>query len=243
MSQIDIIERYLKSQIAESKAAAAQHRERRAHPFVTISRSAGAGGTTFAARLLEVFDEQDDTDLFGGWQVFDRRLCQLVVKDPAYARSLDRLLAEEYHTKTGDFFRQVIGATVDQGIIMDRVFQVVRALAAIGKAIIIGRGGSEVTKGMPTGLSVRLVAPEPQRIEHLMSLEHLSERDARNEVRRRDAHRARLIKTHFNTDIADPTGYDVTWNTAMASIDDIAEATVILVRQRALRQQQPSSHA
>ena len=234
MSQA-IVERYLKAQIAESKAAAAAHRQHRAHPFVTISRQAGAGGTTLGDRLLAAFAAEDDKELFSDWQVFDRRLCEIVAKDPTYRRSVDSLLSEEYPTRTHDFFRQVIGSTIDHGILMDRVFQVVRSLAAIGKAIIIGRAGSEVTRGMPNGLSIRLVAPEEHRVRHLMELEDLSERKARAEMRKRDEHRSRLLKKHFDADISDPTGYDLTLNTSSCTVEEIADTIVVLLKHRAHR--------
>lgn len=232
MSQA-IVERYLKAQIAERKATTAAQQRRRGHPFVTISREAGARGTTLADGLLEAFAAHEDADLFGGWQVFDRRLCEIVAKDPSYRHSVGALLSEEYPTKTHDFFRQVIGSTIDHGILMDRVFQVVRSLAALGKAIIVGRAGSQVTKGMPQGLRIRLVAPEDQRVHHLMDLEDLTERKARSELRKRDEHRARLLKVHFDVDIADPAGYDVTWNTGTCTDDEIVDATIALLGHRA----------
>ena len=126
----------------------------------------------------------------------------------------------------------MIGSTIDHGILMERVFDVVRAVASIGKAVIIGRGGSEVTRDMPFGLSIRLVAPIEKRVEHLMRLEDLSARKAAAEVRRRDEHRARLLDTHFGVDIADPSRYDVTWNTGSCPVDEIAQSTVTLLTHR-----------
>ncbi|MDJ0961496.1 MAG: cytidylate kinase-like family protein [Acidimicrobiia bacterium] len=234
MSQV-IVERYLKAHAADAKAAAERERGPRAHPFVTISRQAGAGGTTLAERLLEAFAEQEDRDLFDGWQVFDRALCEIVAKDPNYRHSIDALLTEEYPSRTADFFRQVIGSTIDHGVLMDRVFRVVRSLAAIGKAIIIGRAGSQVTKDMPNGLSLRLVSPEERRIQHLAELEDLTERKARSEVRKRDESRARLLKAHFNVDINDPAGYDLTWNTGTCTTEEMVDTIVTMLRHRATR--------
>jgi cytidylate kinase len=234
MSQA-IVERYLKAQAAEAKAAADKHKGPRAHPFLTISRQAGAGGTTLADRLLHAFGDEDDQDLFGGWQIFDRRLCEIVAKDPNYRHSIDALLTEEYPSRTADFFRQVIGSTIDHGVLMDRVFRVVRSLAAIGKAIIIGRAGSQVTKDMPNGLSLRLAAPEERRIQHLAELEELTERKARSEVKRRDDARARLLRTHFSVDIDDPSGYDITWNTGTCTTEEMVDTIITMLRHRAMR--------
>lgn len=242
MSQGAIVERYLRAHVTETKLAAERHSGPRPHPFITISREAGAGGTTLADRLVEIFAEEPDGAIFGTWEVFDRRLCEIVAKDPAYSRSLDALYAEEYPTKTHDFFRQVIGSTIDHGILMERVFDVVRAVAGIGKAVIIGRGGSEVTRGMPNGLSVRLVAPLEQRIHHLMKLEDLSRKKAASEVRRRDEHRARLLDSHFGVDIADPAQYDVTWNTGTCGVEEIARSIVTMLSHR-VQARQPGAPA
>ena len=205
----------------------------RLRPYVTISRQAGAGGLVLAETLVEVFGRQDDEELFGGWQVFDQKLCEVVAEDADLADSLDALLAEEYRTRTDEFISQIFRPAKDQTYVMGRVFRVVRTVASVGKAIIVGRGGSEVTRGMKPGVSLRLVAPEPARIARLMELESVDEREAREIAGRRDAARARLLRRHFRADIADPLLYDTVWNTGLASFEEIAEAVAEMLRHRA----------
>jgi hypothetical protein len=65
-----------------------------------------------------------------------------------------------------------------------------------------------------------------------MEIHHLDERAARDLMKKRDTHRARLLKTNFQVDVADPTNYDATWNTATVSYRDIATAVVVLVERR-----------
>lgn len=233
MGSIENIERYLKTQLAGTSRATPEGEWPRLHPFVTISRQAGAGGHTLAKALLGTFARQGDTELFGGWQIFDQELCEIVTRDPAFSKSLDSLLAEEYRTQIDDFFHQVVRSAVDQDYVMARVFEVVRAVASIGRAVIIGRGGSQVTKDMGPGVRLRIVAPEEQRIQRLVVLHDLDERKARAEARRLDSNRARLLKVHFKVDIDDPTGYDAVWNTGSAPVEDIAEAVVAMLRTRA----------
>jgi cytidylate kinase len=231
------IERYLRAQ--QASIAALEEREIRArpHPFVTISRQAGAGGHTLADALLDVFSRQDDTALFAEWQVFDQKLCEIVASDPMFSHSMDSLVTEEYRTTINDFFHQVLRSTVEQDIVMSRVFRVVRSLASIGKAIIVGRAGSQVTKGMELGVRLRIVAPLDVRIQRMMERSGLNERRARDEVRRLDAHRARLLKNHFRVDIDDPTGYDAVWNTSGVSVEEIAEAVAAILRRRVATRQ------
>ena len=51
-------------------------------PFVTISRQAGVGGHELADDMLEVFHAHSNRALFGGWQIFDRSICEIVAGDP-----------------------------------------------------------------------------------------------------------------------------------------------------------------
>jgi hypothetical protein len=233
-TRVENIERYLRARLAETQARDEKTAGPQVHPFVTISRQTGAGGYHLAEAMLDVFAQQEDVDLFGGWQVFDHRLCEIVADDPRFEKSMDSLLSEEYHSKTDDFFHQIFGAGIDQHILMERVFLVVRSLAQMGKAIIVGRAGSQVTKGLGPGLRLRLVAPEDERIIRVMEFYDLNERDARSEARRRDSDRARLLKKHFSADIDDPQGYDAVWNTGTVSFEEIAEAVVAILRHRAI---------
>jgi cytidylate kinase len=227
------IEAYLAAHSTEMRTDDENGANSRIRPFITISRQAGAGGHLLAEALLEVFARQDDTRLFGGWQVFDRRLCEIVAENPTHSTSMSSLLAEEYRTKTDEFLRQMLGSSIDQDMLMLHVFQVVSAVASIGKSIIVGRAGSEVTRDMEHGLALRLIAPEEVRIQRVMDRYGVDEKAARAEARRIDASRARLLKSHFKVDIDDPTRYDAIWNTGSVSIDLIAESVVAAFRHMA----------
>jgi len=231
---VEKVERYLKSQTAHYRHLGDVDAAHEAHPFVTISRQAGTGGQALAEVMVRTFDAQSDTELFGGWQVFDRRLCEMVADHPRLSESLESLVTEEYRTRTDEFVRQVLRPGVDQEFVMRRVFHVVASVAAIGKAVIVGRAGSHVTAGLGPAVRLRLVAPEADRIARLMEVLGVEERDARDEARRLDASRARLLKAQFHADIDDPTCYDAVWNTASATGDEIAAAVVTLLRHRAI---------
>jgi cytidylate kinase len=227
------IEAYLGAHAAEMRIGE-DGGDSRVRPFITISRQAGAGGHRLAETLLEVFAQQDDVDLFGGWQVFDRRLCEIVAENPTHSRSMSSLLAEEYRTKTDEFLRQMLGSSIDQDMLMLHVFRVVSAVASIGKAIIVGRAGSEVTREMDQGLALRLIAPEDVRIQRVMAYYDVGEKAARVEARKLDTSRARLLKSHFRVDIDDPARYDAVWNTGRVSVELIAESVVAALRHMAL---------
>jgi cytidylate kinase len=234
MSRIEDIDRYLRAHFAAQRMPGPAPEEPRVFPFVTISRQTGTGGHALADAVLTTFAEQEDVDLFSGWRIYDRSICELAVADQRFAGSFDSLLEEEYRSRANDFFHQMLRSTAAQTMVMDRVFLVVRAIAGMGKAIIVGRAGSHVTKDIPQGVSLRLIAPEEVRIARAMAAHDLTEKEARAGSRRRDTDRARLLKTHFGADINDPTGYDVTWNVGTTSYEEIAQATASLVRWRSI---------
>lgn len=232
MKHLDTIDRYLAAQAASMRTTE-NNELPNIRPFVTISRQVGAGGHRLAQALLTAFGREKDRLLFGGWEVFDRRLCELVAEHPSYERSMGSLLSEEYRTKTDEFFQQIFGSAVDQEVLTQHVFRVVNAVASLGKGIIVGRAGSEVTRGLEPRVAVRLVAPIDLRIERVMEFYGLDERAARSEASRLDGYRARLLKRRFKVDIDDPLLYDATWNTADAPIEGIADSVVALLRYKA----------
>lgn len=235
MTHLDRLERYLQAQMNLYRAPGTFDETGAppvAPPFVTISRQAGAGGHSVAEAMLDEFGRQPEQDLFGGWQVFDQKLCEIVASDPAYSDSLEALLAEDYKRPAADMIQSVLRSSLDQDFVMAKVFRTVRALAAIGKAIIVGRAGAHVTADMHAGIHFRIVAPEDQRIERVMEVYELDRRKARSYTHQLDTNRARLIKTHFGVDIDDPDHYDAVWNTGSASIEDIATATAALAQAR-----------
>ena len=233
MKRLPTVERYLKAHSAD-KGRAGIEPQLRVLPFITISREAGAGGHSLAETLLEVFGREGDTALFGGWQVFDRELCEFVARDPAYAELVSTLLDEEFHTRSHVILHRLLHPRPhDPDQLMQRVFRVVAAVATIGKCIIIGRAGSEVTRDMPEGIAVRLVAPKADCIQGMMDHYGLGEAaEAEAEARRLDRDRGRLLKRHFGVDIDDPTRYDVVWNTGRVSFEEIASSLVPMGRAR-----------
>jgi cytidylate kinase len=202
-------------------------------PFVTISRQAGAGGHSLARALIERFQQEKDKELFGDWEVFDQKLVAMVADDPDLRVSVEALLSEDYRRASDDFFRQLFTATTHQDIIMDRVFRLVRVLAEVGKAVIVGRAGSEVTRGLGPSVSVRLIASQEVRLQRMMELHGVDERKAADITSKSDTGRARLLKRHFRVDIDDPLLYDAVWNTGNVSFEAIAESTVALLKERA----------
>lgn len=231
MSPANPIERFLHGHMYDNRPGTDQ--KGLVRPFVTISRQAGAGGHSLARVLIRKFNEQPDKDLFGNWEMFDQKLVAMVADDPDLRVSVETLLGEQYHKAADDFFRQLLTSTTHQDIVMSRMFRLVRTIAEVGRAVIVGRAGSEVTRGLGPAVSIRLVAPEEVRLKRMMELHNHSEKKATEAIDKHDSGRARLLKRHFRANIDDPLLYDAIWNTGNVPYEEIAESIVILLRSRA----------
>jgi len=228
MASISSVEHYLHGM---SQLRSDEQLKPKLLPFVTISRQAGAGGHTVAETLLRKLEEYSQLDnSWAGWQVFDQRLCELVLEKKDLKVSLDALLEERYQNQIGEFVLELFGRQSPQDLVIKRVAETVRSLAMLGKAIIVGRAGAFVTRDLPVGVHIRLVAPDPFRIRTLMQQEGISESEAKKLMSQRDQNRERLLKNHFNAEIEEPLLYDVVWNTERVAAETIAAATVELIR-------------
>lgn len=202
-------------------------------PFVTISRQAGAGGHLLSYVILTELLKHADSELYKGWHVFDKDLCELVTKDTRLQDSMETLVAERYRSEFQEFIEGLFTGRSDQYMTYKATFKVVRMLALLGKVIVVGRGASLVTADLPQGIHIRLVAPETQRVLWMMKRFKLSKEDARKTMAKQDADRRKLVKLFFQRDIEDPLLYDVVWNTVRVDMDLISRNMIEMIAARA----------
>lgn len=199
-------------------------------PFITISRQTGAGGHTLATELVNQINAESG-DAGTDWAIFDKAMCEKLRDDPHLGSMLQDLLDETYRSAVKEFVHNLLGGTA-QILAYNRLAEVERQVAKLGKVIFIGRGAAWVTKDLPLGVHVRLVAPMDIRKKRMAELIDVDESDAAKGMERVDRERERLIAGHFDADINDPENYDMTWNTARAPVGHIAKTILALMHAR-----------
>jgi hypothetical protein len=204
-------------------------------PFVTISRQAGAGGHVVARALLDRTLEARPKALFEGWSLFDERLAEMVAENPALKVSLKGLAEEDFASGIQDMVSSWIAGLSPQSAVVAHLFKVIRGLASQGKVIIVGRAGVCLTRSMPLGVHLRLMAPLDVRVRRVRAALEASEKEAHRVVADHDRARAALVKTYFHRDIDDPLLYDLVWNTDTVPIEVIASTTLRAVESLARR--------
>ncbi|MFI5350477.1 MAG: AAA family ATPase [Elusimicrobiota bacterium] len=226
----------LKEFFRDAFPAAPSNRPRPPAPFVTVSREAGAGGHALAESLLQRFSKESG-ELFAGWQIFDKSLCERVAADPDLHVSLQSLLNEEHHTGLDDLLRSLVAGVGPQNKIDHRMFRTVRGVCVLGKAIVVGRAAALITRDLPFGVHVRLVSERKARVDRVRRETGLDAIEVGQTLDRQDWQRAREADTYFNKDIADPHLYDCVWNADAVTFEAMAESLVGLIRRRAARRE------
>ncbi|MDR3567839.1 MAG: cytidylate kinase-like family protein [Syntrophobacteraceae bacterium] len=94
--------------------------------------------------------------------------------------------------------------------------------AVSDRALIMGRGGNFLLKGVPFALRVRVVASLEQRIARVSGREGIDEDSARRLIETTDRERAGFLLTVYGKDGKDPADYDLHLDTTLVSIERIA---------------------
>jgi cytidylate kinase len=96
--------------------------------------------------------------------------------------------------------------------------------AAKDRAVIMGRGGNFLLKGIPFVLSVRVVAAMEDRVSRLIRRESVDGETARWLIEKSDRERAGFLYTVYGNAGKDLTEYDLTFDSASTDMDEIVTA-------------------
>lgn len=192
------------------------------HPYVSISREAGAGGSALAQRVGELLQ----------WEVLNRE----ILDQMAEKFKLPRATLGAVDQSTWNWMVEVFGKWLDPRLVTRSEYivhlgQIVLLAAKHSSKIFVGRGAHYFLPA-DRGVSVLLVAPLAMRIARIREVHECTEAEARRYIRTTDQIRRDLIKVHFNHDIADPHLYDIVINRTRTSVEAAARLVVSLCHQR-----------
>ena len=109
--------------------------------------------------------------------------------------------------------------------------------AEMDNAVLMGRGGQWLLRGIPHVLRVRFVAPFEQRVKQWikrsteMTGETPNQRAAADFVRRDDAEKAGRMRYLYEVDLSDPMLYDITVSTEHLKTDAVVQMIESAVRR------------
>ena len=194
-------------------------------PVVTIGRQYGAGGLSVGRFVAERL----------GIPFYDRELLAIAAKESG----LSEAVFERHEEKPADttFFAQpwaVPFHTAAQPLgqqVFFAQFNAIRAAAAKGGCVIVGRCADFVLDGRPNVLRVFLRAPLERRIARVMAREGLDKAAARKRVRAAEKDRAAYYGYFTDRKWGATDTYDLVVNTALFPSDEaVADLVAAAVR-------------
>ena len=235
--KIDVFGSYLQSQAALPENA------RESQPLsIAISRETGAGGKTIAELLCQKLAAAEKSPNAHPWAVFDSSLAKRVLEDHELPPNLERFVTEDARLLPVEaIVEEVLGLHPSGWTLAQHTTKTILRLAGPGHAILVGRGANVITARLPNVFHVRLVAPLLARNRRAAEFYHLSEADAAKLVREQDHARRRYVRRYFNSEIDDPTLYDVTLDTGRLGFAGAAEiiAQLALQNRHAFAEREP----
>lgn len=182
--------------------------------LVTISRESGSQGQVIAEQLCEKT----------GFDLFHNEIVQAMVEASKNSQVLLETLDERGMNVVEDLVSNFIN---DHHLWPDEysklLFQVLTTIHEHGRAVILGRGANCVVNG-PDVLRVRIVAPIKMRQAFIQHNNDLNPDDAHRFLTSTDANRTAFVMRYFNSDVNDPSNYDLILNTGSLSIDKAVRA-------------------
>lgn len=199
-------------------------------PFITLSRETGAGATTLGQELVTRLDREaaDDTR----WVLLDRDLLDQALKHHRLPATLAEYLPEDRVSEIRATIGELVGLHPSLWQLEQKVAEAVLQLAHVGHVILAGRAAHLITRALPGGLHVRLVASRDNRIARTAQARQCSAVEAARYIDTQDEARRRFVRANFDADLEDPHSYDLVLNTDHLSPRAAADIVFAALQQR-----------
>jgi len=207
----------------EQKVATPVTAEPNTHPFVTISRQVGSGGSDVAKALAEEV----------GWPLFDRELLQHMAGDDAVRTRIYETLDERDNGFIEESLRSFTTAEFRRNDYFHRLTKTVLALVRKGPAVILGRG-ADLVLPRAEGLRVRITSLKSLCVECLAKRTGLSLVESEREFERIERERERFVRGHFQGDAGGADRFDLSINLASLKTSEAIAAILAVLRVRGL---------
>jgi len=180
---------------------------------VTVSRQLGSGGTYVAMLVAREL----------GYEYLDRQLI-LAAANRAGAPEVALAQIDEYG------LLRLMPAAEAHSAYLRAVATIMLEAAERGNAVIVGRAGQVVLRGVAGVLHVQVVAPIEHRIAAVMRRQNTDKASAERLVHTADRRRLNYLRRNYNADWLDPRLYDLVINTGTLQPQMAARIVVDAVR-------------
>ena len=218
--------RYIQSHTQGSERSLSK---RELYPCITISRQTGAGAKHVCEKIIQIMDDYSEPEGVK-WAYFDRNLIEKVLEDHNLPKQISDFMHEGKYKHLNAVVYELLGLKPAEWTFIHKTTDTILQLARMGNVVIVGRGANIITSKLKNTFHVRLVASLEKRVEHIIGLMGLTEKEALKYIKKEDENRKKYLKSYFHADIEDPLLYHMIVNTDLLTHKGaaylIAEAVV-----------------
>jgi len=218
----NLLQEYMQKRHPESK------KKRSPGPAITISREFGCPEKLIAKKLTARLSKQGENWQLVSKEILDKAANELKIKTYELESSLDTdakgLLPEIFYS---------LSFYPSDKKIRNRYSKVIKGFARKGFVIIIGRGSEIITNDIKKSLHIKLTAPLSWRAAQYSKRHEVSMKDAEKKANELDKRRAAFRK-YFTGDTPEKDFYDLTFNCASFSADNIVDSIIDFCRIKKL---------
>jgi CMP/dCMP kinase len=192
---------------------------------ITISREYGSGGDEIAFHLARRLE----------WDLIDRAIVERIALE--MGTSLEEAEAHDEH------IQGIVSQTLTSLLYLDpafmecappaaflsdedyrqRVNRIVRAAAARGHVVIVGRASQVILADQRDVVHVRVIAPFEKRLASVMQCEGVDHHTAVSRIHRKDHDRARYLQMGYHHKPEDAHLYDIVLNTSLLDLESAVQ--------------------
>lgn len=208
-----------------------------APPLITVTRQYGSGGSDIARLVAKAL----------GWTLIDNefvdqvaRLAGLPPEEVAQreerAPGLLERLARALAAASPEMFISTSGAPpaadADEATIVRMTERVITEAAALGRAVLVGRGAQALLALRSNALHAYVIASKPWRRKLAVERLGVDPANVDRVVDETDQERDHYVKTHYGRDRQDLTAYDLVLNTERLGAEGAAALIVAEAQRR-----------
>ena len=196
-------------------------------PVITISREFGCSGGTLAKKLAAAIKQRHAKE---EWRVISNEVLEESAKElNVKPEGIAHIFGAEAKNMIGDLvFSFATKQYTSDAKIKKTIHDVVQSFASQGHCIIVGRAGCVIAQDFSKSLHIRLIAPIDWRVERVKTRMEIPLQAAKELVEDNDVRRTTFM-TYFKGNLPDSKLYDVVYNCAKLSAEQIVENIIHLL--------------
>jgi cytidylate kinase len=199
------------------------------HKFITISRQFGCGVHPLAETLADNLTSFNPK--IPPWAVYDKLLIEKIAQDHNLSEDLIISFSRKLRSDFEDSLLGLLKSHTPELKVYRSMVSTIRALAMRGEAIIVGRGSGIITRDIPGGIHIRIIASKNYRAASAQEKFNITRDEAVDLINKMDEEREAFVKKYLNADINDPLNYNVVYNSEKLTTEEITASVASFFRE------------